>query len=81
MKYRQKSPSVDAIQLTEYNLDDVKSFIPHLPIEGPRSGPIVIWSSEGPIHVKIGQWIVRHPVIDFVVFDNSKFHELYEVII
>lgn len=77
--YRTKPQVIQAIQLTETNIEQVSDFINKDPDQRA-----VIWDSE--IHfghrfsrkIYPNDWVVKTPSGDFIKKTNEEFNEIYE---
>ena len=78
MRYMKKPISVEAIQWTGHNFDEIHDFVTNRPIVITGSNEIIISTLEGDMRAPEGSWIIRGPMGEFYPCRREVFEETYE---
>jgi hypothetical protein len=82
MKYRQKTKTIDAIQWTGHNYNEILyNFPDHIaPMIDDKSNKVVLRTQTGTVLVLIGDYIIRNNDGSLKVFLPDEFEANYEAV-
>lgn len=78
MKYMKKPISVEAIQWTGDNFDEIHDFVTNRPVVVTGNNEVIISTLEGDMRAPEGSWIIRGLLGEFYPCRDEVFEETYE---
>lgn len=79
--YRKKPVTIQAVQLTPLNIEEVEAFVSgDLGMNPAGTGGLVIATLEGAMHASIGDYIIKGVEGEFYPCKPAIFEKTYEVV-
>jgi hypothetical protein len=80
MKFRKKPVVIEAVQWTGENLEELRAFVPEEFRHNKIHEPMGIWTLEGVMTIKEGDWIIKGVEGEFYPCKPDIFEATYEAV-